>query len=61
MNNELEISATTFQLTHVLWEGKSIKCSFDVGDIVKSPLGIAVITQLNKETGDCKLFLGKNT
>jgi len=55
MKNELEITATTFQLTHVM---PTHKCTYDVGDKVVSSLGKGIITQLNKETGNCKVLMG---
>jgi hypothetical protein len=51
------ITATTFQLTHV--NTVPFKCTFDIGDEVNSPCGKGVIIKLNKETGDCELFLEK--
>jgi len=46
-----KITATTFQLTHT--RNAPVKCTFDVGDKVISPLGIGTLIELNKETGDC--------
>ena len=50
------VTATTFQIFHV--KGP-FKASYDVGDEVYCPLGIGIITELDKETGNCKIKVGR--
>jgi len=55
MKNENEITATTFQLKHS--DKIPLKCNYDVGDKVETPLGKGKITWLDKVTGDVKILL----
>ncbi len=53
-HGEDEHTATTFQLTHDPDHPKDERrFRFDVGDHVVYPLGKAVVTWLDEETGDC--------
>ena len=55
------VSATTFQLKHIVRDIDSIrfKCHYDIGDYVESPCGNGIITELDKETGNCTIKLDK--
>jgi hypothetical protein len=58
------VSATTFQLKHIVRECDSIllrrfRCHYDIGDYVESPCGNGIITELDKETGNCTIKLDK--
>jgi hypothetical protein len=55
------ISATTFQLKHIVRDIDSIrfKCRYDIGDYVESPCGNGIITELDEETGNCTIKLDR--